>query len=309
MEIAGLTADSRRVAPGFLFAALPGLRADGRAFIADAVARGAAAVLAPTGTRWPEGVPRRPLLEDPEPRRALARLAAAHAGAQPEIVVAVTGTNGKTSTVEFLRQIFALGGHGAASLGTLGVAAPGFATSAGLTTPDPVALAQMLAQLAAAGVTRAAIEASSHGLDQFRLDGLGWRRRGSPTSRATISTITARSPPTAPPSCGCSPSCCPRARRPWRRADMEPETLAELRAIAARRRLDLRTVGEAGEAIRLAARDPAPPTGRSWRSPPAARGARSRCRCRAGSRPTTPCWRQRWPRRWARRARSMRCRT
>jgi UDP-N-acetylmuramoyl-L-alanyl-D-glutamate--2,6-diaminopimelate ligase len=250
-EITGLTADSRRVAPGFLFAALPGLRADGRAFIADAVARGATAVLAPTGTRWPEGVPRRPLLEDPEPRRALARLAAAHAGAQPEIVVAVTGTNGKTSTVEFLRQIFALGGHGAASLGTLGVAAPGFATTAGLTTPDPVALAQMLAQLAAAGVTRAAIEASSHGLDQFRLDGLGMAAAGFTNLtrdhldyHRTIAAYRAAK-------LRLFADLLPEGAAAVASADMEPQTLAELRAIAARRRLDLRTVGEAGEAIRL----------------------------------------------------------
>ena len=106
LEIAGITADSRRVAPGYLFAALPGSRVDGRAFIADAVSRGAVAVLAPAGTAWPPGVPPRPLLEDPEPRRRLAQLAAGLAGSQPRVMVAVTGTNGKTSTVEFLRQLW-----------------------------------------------------------------------------------------------------------------------------------------------------------------------------------------------------------
>ena len=109
LEIAGITADSRRVGPGYLFAALPGSRVDGRAFIADAVSRGAIAVLAPAGTQWPPGVPPRPLLEDPEPRRRLAQLAAGLAGSQPRVMVAVTGTNGKTSTVEFLRQIVGFG--------------------------------------------------------------------------------------------------------------------------------------------------------------------------------------------------------
>ncbi len=170
--LTGVSADSRTVGPGMLYAALPGARVDGRAFIAEAVARGAAAVLAPEGTAWPEGVPAVPLLTDREPRRALARLAALQAGAQPATVIAVTGTNGKTSTVEFIRQIKTASGGVAASLGTLGVIAPGRAGGGGLTTPDPVSLAQILAELAGDGVETAAIEASSHGLDQFRLDGL-----------------------------------------------------------------------------------------------------------------------------------------
>ena len=105
-RLSGITADSRRWRPGICSPHFPGSRVDGRGFIADAVARGAAAVLAPAGTAWPPGVPPRPLIEDPEPRRRLAQLAAALAGRQPRTVVAVTGTNGKTSTVEFLRQIW-----------------------------------------------------------------------------------------------------------------------------------------------------------------------------------------------------------
>ncbi len=168
----GVTADSRRLRPGMLFVAVIGGRADGRAFIADAVANGAAAVLAPPGTVWPDGVPVRPLLIDPEPRRALARIAARLAGPAPGHVVAITGTNGKTSTAEFYRQICQAAGRKSASLGTLGVIAPGHAGGSGLTTPDPVTLAETMAALARDGVTDVAVEASSHGLDQFRLDGL-----------------------------------------------------------------------------------------------------------------------------------------
>ena len=138
LDIAGITADSRRVVPGDLFAALPGARLDGRGFIAEAVRRGAVAVLAPPGTDWPAGVPLRPILTDAEPRRRLAEIAAALAEPPPAIVVAVTGTNGKTSTVDFARQLWAGNGQSAASLGTLGVIAPGFDPGPGLTTPDPV---------------------------------------------------------------------------------------------------------------------------------------------------------------------------
>ena len=171
-DILGLTADSRAVRPGYLFAALPGARSDGRAFIADAVAHGAAAILAPEGTDWPAGVPPRPLLTAPDCRRALAQMAAGFYGVQPATVVAVTGTNGKTSTVDFLRQIWTLAGRRAASLGTLGLKAPGFPETPSLTTPDPVKLHETMAELARGRVTHAALEASSHGLEQRRLDGL-----------------------------------------------------------------------------------------------------------------------------------------
>ena len=251
LEIAGITADSRFVAPGYLFAALPGSRVDGRAFIADAVARGAAAVLAPEGTVWPPGVPPRPLLEDPEPRRRLAQLAAGLAGSQPRVMAAVTGTNGKTSTVEFLRQIWTAGGKPAASLGTLGLIAEGFDPGPGLTTPDPVSLAQTLARLARAGVQYAAMEASSHGLDQFRLDGVRLAAgaftnltrdhldyHGSEAAyRAAKLRLFSELLPTGSPAVASS--------------DMDATTLAALADIAASRRLDLRTVGEAGSAIRL----------------------------------------------------------
>ncbi|WP_158046585.1 UDP-N-acetylmuramoyl-L-alanyl-D-glutamate--2,6-diaminopimelate ligase [Skermanella pratensis] len=177
--IAGLTSDSRAVKPGFLFAALPGSRADGRAFVADAVARGAVAVLGPPGTVLPDGTPDGvALIEDENPRRRLALMAARFHGRQPAHVAAVTGTNGKTSTVQFARQLWALLGHRAASLGTLGITAPGLERYGSLTTPDTVSLHQALAELADAGIDHLAMEASSHGLDQYRLDGVAIETAG-----------------------------------------------------------------------------------------------------------------------------------
>ena len=172
LGIRGLTADSRDVRPGYLFMAVPGAHADGRAFIPDALARGAKAILAPAGTAadtLPAGVP---VILDDAPRRLFARLAARFFGAQPARIAAVTGTSGKTSVVDFIRQLWRLLGLPAASLGTLGLVAPGCCRPGALTTPDPVELHRGLARLAEAGIDRVALEASSHGLDQCRLDGV-----------------------------------------------------------------------------------------------------------------------------------------
>ena len=171
-QITSLTADSRAVQAGALFAALPGSARDGRDFIGQAVAAGAVAVLAPKGTQMPTGTEHAALIEDDNPRRRWALLAAAFYGAQPRTIAAVTGTNGKTSTAQFTRQLWELLGHKAGAMGTLGLVAPGFPQTASLTTPDPVALHATLADLARAGITHLAMEASSHGLDQFRLDGV-----------------------------------------------------------------------------------------------------------------------------------------
>jgi UDP-N-acetylmuramoyl-L-alanyl-D-glutamate--2,6-diaminopimelate ligase len=170
--IAGLTLDSRKVKPGYLFAALAGARQDGAAFVADAVARGAIAILAAPDAALPPLDPDIAVLRDDNPRRRMALMAAAFAGLQPATIAAVTGTNGKSSTVHFLRQIWTSLGLKAASVGTLGIVSPGLARDAGLTTPDPVQLHEDLAILARQGVSHLAIEASSHGLDQHRLDGL-----------------------------------------------------------------------------------------------------------------------------------------
>ncbi len=257
-DIRGLTADSRAVQPGWLFAALPGGRVDGRCFIADAVARGAAAVLAPEGTAWPKGVPPRPLLLDPEPRRALAFLAAAHAGLQPDICVAVTGTNGKTSTAEFLRQLLGLAGRRAASVGTLGIVAEGRATEASLTTPDPVALADTLARLAREGVEAVAMEASSHGLDQFRLDGVRFAAAGfSNLTRDHLDYHRTMAAYRAA-KLRLFDALLPEGARAVADAMLDPETLGALREIAARRRLALRTTGEGGDLYHLVRAIPRP---------------------------------------------------
>ncbi len=169
-EIVGITADSRAVEPGWLFAALAGSRTDGAKYLAQAVARGAAAVL--IGSDVAEAPPGVAVVRSDEPRRALALMAARFYPRQPATIVAITGTNGKTSIAEFARQIFAACGHKAASLGTIGVVKPDGAVYGSLTTPDPVTLHRTLQGLADESVTHLALEASSHGLDQFRLDGV-----------------------------------------------------------------------------------------------------------------------------------------
>ena len=171
--IEGVTADSRKVKPGFLFAALPGTKADGLAFVPSAVSAGAVAVIA---TAQAPGVDV-PFIVTPDPRRAYALAAAAFWKDQPATVVAVTGTNGKTSVAAFCRQIFNAGGHRAASMGTLGVYATGpdgFESQLeppGLTTPDAADVTELMSKLVEMGVTHLALEASSHGVDQRRLDG------------------------------------------------------------------------------------------------------------------------------------------
>ena len=172
--IEGVTADSRKVSKGFLFAALPGSAVDGRDFVPRAVSAGAAAVLAPEDMAC-MGVP---VIASQDPRRAYALAAANFWQTQPPVVVAVTGTNGKTSVAAFCRQIFNACGHRAASMGTLGVYATGpdgfeaQLTPPGLTTPDAADVAELMAKLADMGVTHLALEASSHGVDQRRLDGV-----------------------------------------------------------------------------------------------------------------------------------------
>jgi UDP-N-acetylmuramoyl-L-alanyl-D-glutamate--2,6-diaminopimelate ligase len=172
LGLKGLASDSRKVKPGYLFAALAGSKTDGARFVKDAVARGAVAVLgapaladevAALGVRF---------IADENPRAGLAHLASLFFTGQPEIVAAVTGTKGKSSIVAFLREIWTALGRPAASLGTVGVIGPAGEMPLSHTTPDPIEIHELLAQLKSDGVDHLAIEASSHGLDQHRLDGV-----------------------------------------------------------------------------------------------------------------------------------------
>lgn len=170
INIQGLTSDSREVQPGYLFAAFLGSKADGRAHIESAVEKGAIVILALPGTIVPSSQVW--LLEDENPRRRFSLIAARFYGAQPEMVAAVTGTNGKTSVVNFVDQIWSKAGYRGSCIGTLGLKAPNISLKLQHTTPDPVAMHRELAKLETDGVTHLVAEASSHGLDQYRLDGV-----------------------------------------------------------------------------------------------------------------------------------------
>jgi UDP-N-acetylmuramoyl-L-alanyl-D-glutamate--2,6-diaminopimelate ligase len=169
-KFAGIACDSRNVKPGFLFAALPGTKTNGAQFVKDAVAKGAVAILgkpdvastaAELGVRF---------IADDNPRLGLSRIAAVFYGAQPKYVAAVTGTKGKSSVAAFVREIWAALGIPAASLGTVGVVTPRGEQPLRHTTPDPIEIHRLLADLKKDGIDHLALEASSHGLDQYRLD-------------------------------------------------------------------------------------------------------------------------------------------
>ena len=172
--VAGLTADSREVEPGFVFAALPGTKVDGAKYIGQAFARGASVVIANEGSYSGSGL----VIETANPRQLFARMAARFFGKQPDLTVAVTGTNGKTSVAAFVRQIWLSMGFRAASIGTIGVVGPSGTEYLSHTTPDPVQLQRLLATLAEDHVGHLALEASSHGLAQYRLDGIRFAAAG-----------------------------------------------------------------------------------------------------------------------------------
>jgi UDP-N-acetylmuramoyl-L-alanyl-D-glutamate--2,6-diaminopimelate ligase len=248
--VTGFAIDHRKVAPGTVFGAFQGERVNGEDFIPAAVAAGAVAVVARPEAKVAGTVH----FASSEPRRAFARLAARFFTPVPETVVAVTGTNGKTSTVEMTRQLWRMAGHRAASIGTLGVTTPDETVSTGLTTPDIVTFLANMTGLAREGVTHVAYEASSHGLAQFRNEGL----------RVVAGAFTNLS----------------RDHLDYH-ADMDAYFAAKMRLFdevvmdggtavvwaddawsvkamghARRRGLELLTVGMAGQAIRLDAREP-----------------------------------------------------
>ncbi len=170
LDAAGVTADSRKVKRGDVFVAVPGTKADGLAYAAQAAEAGAVAIVGEGNA--PALPPGALFIKVGNARRALALLAARIYPQQPKVIAAVTGTSGKTSVAAFTRQIWAALSFAAASVGTIGVVTPKREVYGSLTTPDPVDLHRTLAELAAEGVTHLAIEASSHGLDQHRLDGV-----------------------------------------------------------------------------------------------------------------------------------------
>lgn len=168
LDVSGIALDSRVVKPGDLFVAIAGSKTDGARFIDAAIAAGAIAVVgdhAPAATKVP-------FVSVANPRRTLALAAARFFPAQPATIAAVTGTSGKTSVAAFTRQIWERLGHASASIGTIGLVSPKRTVYGSLTTPDPIALHRQIDEIAREGVTHLAFEASSHGLDQYRLDGV-----------------------------------------------------------------------------------------------------------------------------------------
>jgi UDP-N-acetylmuramoyl-L-alanyl-D-glutamate--2,6-diaminopimelate ligase len=168
VEVRGLAVDSRVVKPGDLFFALTGSKTDGSRFVDAAIAAGAVAI---ASDHRPEGA-HVPFAVTKNPRRALALASAKFFPKQPDVIAAVTGTSGKTSVAAFTRQIWQGLGHESASIGTIGLVSPKRTVYGSLTTPDPIALHRQLDEIAHDGVTHLAFEASSHGLDQYRLDGV-----------------------------------------------------------------------------------------------------------------------------------------
>jgi UDP-N-acetylmuramoyl-L-alanyl-D-glutamate--2,6-diaminopimelate ligase len=250
-EITAVTADSREVTRGTLFAALPGTRVDGRAFIGAAIAAGAAAILASEDVA-DQAVP---VVRCKDVRRMFALAAARLHGAQPPVVVAVTGTNGKTSVATFCRQIFARLGRQAASLGTLGLqTGEEQLTPPGLTTPDAAAVARLAAELAARGVTHLAVEASSHGLDQRRLDGLTLTAAGFTNLTQDHLDYHADMDAYRSAKLRLFEALLPRGRTAVLNADSP--SFSAFAATAALNGLTLMSVGEHGQGLRLVERRP-----------------------------------------------------
>jgi UDP-N-acetylmuramoyl-L-alanyl-D-glutamate--2,6-diaminopimelate ligase len=248
-EAGGLCSDSRKTKPGDIFFAIAGAKSDGLKYVADAAARGAGLVV---GERAPPSIPDGVgFLRVADARAALARAASRFFPRQPATIVAVTGTSGKTSVAEFTRQIWRELGFEAASLGTIGIVSPKINIYGALTTPDPIALHRALDELAGGGVTHLAMEASSHGLDQKRLDGV----------RLVAGAFTNLSRDHLDYHGDARSYLAAKLRlfnqllAPGAAAvgDADGEAAGEIVAVAQRRQLDLLTIGAAGDTIRLLA--------------------------------------------------------
>ena len=246
LEIAGLAADSRKVARGTLFFAVPGTQADGLDFAPDAISRGAVAVVAARAPDNPLGAP---VVVVPDVRLALSRAAARFHPLQPATIAAVTGTSGKTSVAAFLRQIWLYCGRQAASMGTIGIVAPSGAVYGSLTTPDSITLHETLTTLARDGVTHLAMEASSHGLDQRRLDGV----RLSAGAFTNLSRDHLDYHATLKEYLAAKLRLFEALLQPGQPAVIDADTDVADKVIAAcaARGLDVRTIGRKGAAIRL----------------------------------------------------------
>ena len=249
LDVRGVAVDSRAVQPGDLFVAIEGGKTDGLKFVTAALAAGAVAVLA---QRTPETLPAGvAFVRSANARRALALIAANFFARQPATIAAITGTSGKTSVAAFTRQIWSALGHSAASVGTVGIVSPRGETYGSLTTPDPVALHRSLDALAREGVTHLAIEASSHGLDQYRLDGL----RIAAAAFTNLSRDHLDYHPTIEAYLAAKLRLFQELLEPGHTAviDVDHEHSAVVVAAAKKRGLRLLTVGRNGEGIRLAA--------------------------------------------------------
>jgi UDP-N-acetylmuramoyl-L-alanyl-D-glutamate--2,6-diaminopimelate ligase len=249
IEVQGLTADSRQVRPGFVFFAVPGAKADGFAYASQAVAAGAIAVVAGSSAAPPGVAGGVPVIAVGSVRSALARAAARFYPGQPATIVAVTGTSGKTSVAAFVRQIWATLGHNAGALGTTGVVTPTGGLYGSLTTPDPVSLHATLDRLAQDGISHLATEASSHGLDQHRLDGV----RLAAGAFTNLSRDHLDYHPTLAAYLQAKLALFERLLKPGQAAVIDADSDVANEVIAAARACGLAifTTGAAGEAIRL----------------------------------------------------------
>ncbi|AQU88867.1 UDP-N-acetylmuramoyl-L-alanyl-D-glutamate--2,6-diaminopimelate ligase [Komagataeibacter nataicola] len=250
--VTAITADSRATGPGVIFAVLRGTRVDGRAYIPQAVARGVTALLVQADPDFvpPPGIA---CVQVADARRAMALIARALAPRLPAHIAAITGTNGKTSTAEFLRQIWALQDLRAGTIGTLGAVAPCPLPDCGpaLTTPDSVGLMRLLGAMAAGGVEHVAIEASSHGLEQRRLDGITPYAAGFSNLTHDHLDYHGTTGHYRAAKLRLFDTVLPEGGIAAINADMDPETCAAVRAIARNRNLVLRSTGTQGETLRL----------------------------------------------------------